>query len=63
MRLLNKTEVRRFKQNVGIFDWYDLVDSWTLLDDKYSMRIQNNDLRPPWLTDYVNENLIINSEL
>jgi len=63
MRLLNKNQVNYFKQNVSLFDWYDLVDSWTLLDDKYSMRLQNNDLRPAWLTNYVNDNLIINVEL
>ena len=63
MRLLNKTKVDYFKNNVSKVDWYDLVDSWTLLDDKYSMRLQNNDLRPAWLTDYVNGNLIINVEL
>jgi len=63
MRLLNKNQVNYFKQNVSLFDWYDLVDSWTLLDNKYSMRVQNNDLRPTWLTNYVNDNLIINVEL
>ena len=63
MRLLNKNQVNYFKQNVSLFDWHDLVDSWTLLDDKYSMRLQNNDLRPAWLTNYVNDNLIINVEL
>jgi hypothetical protein len=63
MRLLNKNQVNYFKQNVSLFDWYDLVASWTLLDDKYSMRVQNSDLRPMWLTNYVNDNLIINVEL
>jgi hypothetical protein len=63
MRLLNKNQVNHFKENVSKFDWYDLVDSWTLLDDKYSMRVQNSDLRPAWLTNYVNDNLIINVEL
>lgn len=63
MRMLNRNQVNNFKANVSKFDWYDLVDSWTLLDDKYSMRLQNNDLRPAWLTNYVNDNLIINVEL
>lgn len=59
MKLLSRNQAKTLWNRMSYADHYEMSTTFNFTDDKFAFKLQNNDLRPLWLSKYFEELFIL----